>query len=78
MDIRASDSVPADVAVLEACNVIPADIRFFKTHQTKVDKSTLTEESNNVEKSIEELPEGNYAIVDQANMGSKGTSVSNG
>lgn len=78
MDIPASDLVPGDVVVLEAGNVIPADIRFFETHQTKVDESALTGESNNVEKSIEELPEGNYALGDQTNMGYKGTSVTNG
>ena len=78
MDIPASDLVPGDVVVLEAGNVIPADIRFFETHQTKVDESALTGESNNVEKSTEELPEGNYALGDQTNMGYKGTSVTNG
>ena len=78
IDIPASDLVPGDVVVLEAGNVIPADIRFFETHQTKVDESALTGESNNVEKSTEELPEGNYALGDQTNMGYKGTSVTNG
>lgn len=78
MDIPTLDLVPGDVVVLEAGNVIPADIRFFETHQTKVDESALTGESNNVEKSIEELPDGNYALGDQTNMGYKGTSVTNG
>lgn len=78
MDIPSSDVVPGDVVVLEAGNVIPADIRFFETHQTKVDESALTGESNNVEKNMEELPEGNYALGDQTNMGYKGTSVTNG
>ena len=78
LDILASDLVPGDVAVLEAGNVIPADIRFFETHQTKVDESALTGESNNVEKNTDELPEGNYALGDQTNMGYKGTSVTNG
>lgn len=78
MDILASDLVPGDVVVLEAGNIIPADIRFFETHQTKVDESALTGESNNVEKNTEELPEGNYALGDQTNMGYKGTSVTTG
>ena len=76
--IPASDLVPGDVVVLEAGNVIPADIRFFETHQIKVDESALTGESNNVEKNTEELPEGNYALGDQTNMGYKGTSITNG
>ncbi|TDE28800.1 cation-translocating P-type ATPase [Flavobacterium ranwuense] len=78
MDIPASNLVPGDVVVLEAGNVIPADIRFFETHQIKVDESALTGESNNVEKNPEELPEGNYALGDQTNMGYKGTYVTNG
>ncbi|MBG6185752.1 cation-translocating P-type ATPase [Flavobacterium sp. CAN_S2] len=78
IDIPASDLVPGDVVVLEAGNVIPADIRFFETHQIKVDESALTGESNNVEKNTEELPEGNYALGDQTNMGYKGTSITNG
>jgi Ca2+-transporting ATPase len=78
IDLPASDIVPGDVVVLEAGNVIPADVRFFETHQIKVDESALTGESNNVEKNPEELPEGNYALGDQTNMGYKGTFVTNG
>ncbi|MBG6063335.1 Ca2+-transporting ATPase [Flavobacterium sp. CG_9.1] len=78
MSIPATDLVVGDVIMLEAGNIIPADVRFFETHQTKVDESTLTGESNNVEKNTEELPEGNYALGDQTNMGFKGTSVTNG
>ena len=78
IDLPASDIVPGDVIVLEAGNVIPADVRFFETHQIKVDESALTGESNNVEKKPEELPEGNYALGDQTNMGYKGTFVTNG
>lgn len=78
MDIPASDLVPGDVVVLEAGNIIPADIRFFETYHIKVDESALTGESNNVEKSTEELAEGNYALGDQTNMGYKGTNITNG
>lgn len=78
MDIPATDLVPGDVVVLEAGNVIPADVRFFETHQTKVDESALTGESNNAEKDPEELPEENYSLGDQTNMGYKGTSITNG
>ena len=77
-DIPSSDLVPGDVVVLEAGNVIPADIRFFEIHQTKVDESALTGESSNVDKNHEELPEGNYGLGDQTNMGYKGTSVTHG
>ncbi|MFV8270137.1 cation-translocating P-type ATPase [Flavobacterium sp. GT2N3] len=78
IDVPASDIVPGDVVELEAGNVIPADVRFFETHQIKVDESTLTGESNNVEKNPDALPEGNYALGDQTNMGYKGTFVTSG
>lgn len=78
MDIPTYNLVPGDVVVLEAGNVIPADIRFFETYQIKVDESALTGESNNVEKNIEELSKGNYALGDQTNMGFKGTYITNG
>ncbi|MNX61047.1 Calcium-transporting ATPase 1 [compost metagenome] len=78
IDLPVSDIVIGDVVVLEAGNVIPADIRFFETYQVKVDESALTGESNNVEKNPDELSEGNYFLGDQTNMGYKGTYVTNG
>ena len=78
IDIPSSDLVPGDVVLLEAGNIIPADVRFFETHQIKVDESTLTGESHNVEKNPEELPEGDYALGDRINMGFKGTFITNG
>jgi Ca2+-transporting ATPase len=36
--------------LLEAGNRIPADVRFIETHQLKVDESTLTGESNTIDK----------------------------
>jgi Ca2+-transporting ATPase len=78
IDIPASDLVPGDVVILEAGNIIPADIRFFETHQIKVDESALTGESHNVEKNPDELPDGDYPLGDRINMGFKGTFVTNG
>ncbi|MBI2271434.1 MAG: cation-translocating P-type ATPase [Bacteroidetes bacterium] len=77
-DVPASDLVPGDVVILEAGNIIPADIRFFETHQIKVDESALTGESHNVEKDSNELPEGDYPLGDRINMGFKGTFITNG
>lgn len=78
IDIPASDLVPGDVVMLEAGNIIPADIRFFETHQIKVDESALTGESHNVEKNPDELQEGDYQLGDRINMGFKGTFITNG
>ncbi len=78
VEIAATDLVPGDVVRLEAGDIIPADIRFFETHQFKIDESALTGESHNVEKNSDELPEGNYSIGDRINMGFKGTFITNG
>jgi Ca2+-transporting ATPase len=77
-NIPASDLVPGDVVILEAGNIIPADVRFFETHQIKADESALTGESNNVEKIPEELSGEDYPLGDRSNMGYKGTSITSG
>jgi Ca2+-transporting ATPase len=69
--IATDDLVPGDVVLLEAGNRIPADVRFIETHQLKVDESTLTGESNTIDKSSEKLPAGEYSLGDYSNLGSK-------
>ena len=76
--VAAADLVPGDVVLLEAGNVVPADVRFFETHALKVDESSLTGESANVEKTPAELPAGEYALGDRHNLGYRGTFVTKG
>ena len=78
IEIPAADLVPGDVVLLDAGNIIPADVRFFETHQIKVDESALTGESQNVEKNTDPLPQGDYSLGDRLNMGFKGTHITNG
>jgi Ca2+-transporting ATPase len=78
IELPAAELVPGDVVLLEAGNVIPADIRFVETYTLKVDESSLTGESVDVEKNPEPLPEGEYPLGDRINLGYKGTSVTNG
>ena len=78
LQIPAADLVPGDVTVLEAGNIIPADVRFIEAHALKVDESSLTGESANVEKKPAALPAGEYALGDRLNLGYKGTFVTNG
>jgi len=78
IEIDTADLVPGDVVLLEAGNIIPADVRFFETHQIKVDESALTGESHNVEKNSDTLPKGDYSLGDRINMGFKGTHITNG
>lgn len=78
MEIPAAELVPGDVVTLEAGNVIPADVRFVETYTLKVDESSLTGESENIEKATERLDKNDYPLGDRVNMGYKGTSVTNG
>ncbi|OWP62257.1 ATPase [Hymenobacter amundsenii] len=76
--VLTAELVPGDVVLLEAGNVIPADVRFLEAHALKVDESSLTGESGNVEKTVEPLPPAEYPLGDRLNLGYKGTSVTNG
>jgi Ca2+-transporting ATPase len=78
VEIAAEDLVPGDVVTLEAGNIIPADIRFIETFSFKVDESSLTGESVNIEKNTDALPQGDLPLGDRVNMGYKGTFVTNG
>ena len=78
LDLDATGLVPGDVTLLEAGNIIPADVRFIETHALKVDESSLTGESDNVEKNPNVLPDGDYPLGDRLNIGYKGTFVTNG
>ena len=78
VEISAEELVPGDVVVLEAGNIIPADIRFIETYTFKVDESSLTGESMNIEKNTGALAPGDYPLGDRLNMGYKGTFVTNG
>ena len=60
--IAASKLVPGDVILLEAGDVIPADIRYIETHTLKINESSITGEASNIEKSALELTEGDYAL----------------
>ncbi|HTE30021.1 MAG TPA: cation-translocating P-type ATPase [Chryseolinea sp.] len=78
IDIPAADLVTGDVVQLEAGNIIPADVRFMEAHSLRVDESSLTGESINIEKQAAELPGGEYPLGDRVNMGYKGSFVTNG
>jgi P-type Ca2+ transporter type 2C len=77
-DIEALKLVPGDVVLLEAGNVIPADVRLAESYSLKVDESSLTGESVNIDKTFDALPAGEYSLGDRVNMGYKGTFITHG
>ncbi len=77
-EISALQLVPGDVVLLEAGNVMPADLRLIETVQLKVDESPLTGESVPVEKRTASLSEAEVPLGDRVNLAYKGTSVTYG
>jgi Ca2+-transporting ATPase len=76
--ISSTELVPGDIVVLEAGNVVPADLRLLETHSLRIDESSLTGESVAIDKNNAELNDQNIPIGDQLNMAFKGTLVTNG
>ena len=71
--------VPGDIVIIEAGDKISADGRLLRESQIRVNESSLTGESNAVDKIIEPLKEGvSYAIADQLNMLFAGTLITSG
>lgn len=67
-EIDSSQLVPGDILELEAGRYIPADIRLLSSSSLKVEESTLTGESEAVEKNALALYEDEISISDQKNM----------
>jgi P-type Ca2+ transporter type 2C len=70
--------VPGDLILLEAGNVVPADLRLFELSQLRVNESSLTGESLAVEKQTGTLTSPGSSLGDYNNMAFKGTHITNG
>ena len=78
LSIPASNLVTGDVVILEAGNIIPADLRIIESAQLKVEEASLTGESHAVEKSTQPLYVENLPLGDRNNMAYKSTFVTYG
>ncbi|MFN0303228.1 MAG: cation-translocating P-type ATPase [Burkholderiales bacterium] len=76
--IRAQDLVPGDIVMLEAGNILPADLRLIEVAHFKVDESILTGESVAVDKRVESIERNDLPLGDRINMGYRGTTLTYG
>ncbi|MBK7554897.1 MAG: cation-translocating P-type ATPase [Flavobacteriales bacterium] len=78
VQMPASMLVPGDVVLLEAGNMITADMRLLEAHTLRVQEASLTGESLGVQKHVHALADASASLGDRLNMVFKGTLVSHG
>ena len=78
VEIPSTELVPGDVVLLEAGDVVPADLRLTLTKSLKIEESALTGESVPVDKTSEPINEEKVALADQDNMAFANTNVTYG
>lgn len=76
--IPAKELVPGDTVLMEAGQVVPADIRLLEVYSFKTQEAALTGESEDVEKHTGELEGEDMPLGDRKNMTFKGTFITNG
>ncbi len=77
-EIFSEELVPGDIVLLASGGKVPADLRFFKTTELRIEEAALTGESVPVEKRVKPIEDENLTPGDQTNMGFMGTIVVNG
>lgn len=78
MELPSREIVPGDVLVLEAGDLVVADGRLVENFSLQVNESSLTGESESVNKIIESIEAENVALGDQKNMVFSGSLVTYG
>lgn len=70
--------VPGDIIILEAGNLVPADARIVSVMGLSIEESTLTGETNPIEKCTTPLRNVSLPVAEQKNMAFSGTLVISG
>jgi Ca2+-transporting ATPase len=76
--IPAAEVVPGDIVLLEAGDMVGADIRIREIHALKIEEASLTGESHAVDKSADPLKQEDAPLGDRINMAYKSTLVTAG
>ena len=78
VEIPSADVVPGDIVLLEAGDMVVADGRILENFSLKVNESSLTGESEGVDKTADVITADQVALGDQKNMVFSGSLVTYG
>jgi len=78
IQVKTEDLVLGDIVVLEAGDIVPADLRLLESSSLKIEESALTGESLAVEKDASAVLEDNIVLGDRTNMAFMGSIVTYG
>ena len=78
LEVRSEDLVPGDILILEAGDLVTADARILENYSLKVNESSLTGESEPVEKTTGAIDGEKVALGDRKNMVFSGSLVTYG
>ncbi|WP_283678946.1 HAD-IC family P-type ATPase [Lentilactobacillus sp. Marseille-Q4993] len=78
IEVPARELVVGDIVSVEAGDAIPADMRLFNADNLKIQESTLTGESNSVDKTEDPLTAENVPLAERSNMAYASTAVTQG
>ncbi|MDN2453984.1 HAD-IC family P-type ATPase [Lactobacillus sp. UCMA15818] len=76
--MEAKEIVIGDIVSLEAGDSVPADMRLLTADNLKIQESTLTGETNSVDKIEEVIAKENVPLAERANMAFAATAVTSG
>ncbi len=77
-EVPSSEVVPGDIAILEAGDYIPADLRLVESVNLKIDEAALTGESVPVEKDAQAVLAADASLGDRVNCAYMGTVITYG
>lgn len=76
--VKSTELVPGDIVLLEAGDVVPADMRLIEVSSLKIEEAALTGESVPVEKELVVLEGNEVGIGDRINMAFSNSNVTYG